>query len=115
MHQKKIYTSSQTTGKFQRQKKSKGSFQPLGFTVILFLFFVGGGYLYSVNQNAVQGFHMRNLERDINSLKNENAQLQIDEADKRSLSRIEEAMKGRDMQKVNEVKVINEDGPIALR
>lgn len=97
------------------QKAVKGSFDPKGFVVILFLFFVGGGYLYSVNQNAVQGFHMRNLEREINALKEENAQLQIEEADKRSLARIEEAVKEKQMQKVSEVKVISEDGPIALR
>lgn len=87
----------------------------MGFIVILFLFFVGGGYLYSVNQNAVQGFHMRNLEREINALKEENAQLQIEEADKRSLARIEEAVKSKQMQKVIEITVINEEGPIALR
>lgn len=97
------------------QKTVKGSGQPLVFAVILFLFLVGGGYLYSVNQNAVQGFHMRNLEREINALKEENAQLQIEEADKRSLARIEEAVKQKEMQKVNEVVVISEDGPIALR
>lgn len=97
------------------QKTVKGSFQPMGFVVILFLFFVGGGYLYSVNQNAVQGFHMRTLEREINALKEENAQLQIEEADKRSLARIEEVVSGSKMQKVSEVTVINEDGPIALR
>lgn len=98
-----------------QRKTVKGSFQPLGFAVILFLFSIGGAYLYTVNQNAVQGFHMRNLEREINALKEENAQLQIEEADKRSLARIEEAVAKKDMQKVNEIVVINEDGPIALR
>lgn len=97
------------------QKTVKGSFQPMGFAVILFLFLVGGGYLYSVNQNAVQGFHMRNLEREISALKDENAQLQIEEADRRSLARIEEVVTSTKMQKVNEVTVINEEGPIALR
>lgn len=97
------------------QKTVKGTFQPMGFAVILFLFLVGGGYLYSVNQNAVQGFHMRNLEREISALKDANAQLQIEEADRRSLARIEETVTEKKMQKVNEVKVINEDGPIALR
>lgn len=97
------------------RKTVKGSFQPLGFVVILFLFSVGGGYLYSVNQNAVQGFKMRTLEKEISYLKDQNAQLQIDEADKRSLARIEEVVTNTDMQKVSEVIVINEDGPIALR
>lgn len=97
------------------RKTVKGSFQPLGFVVILFLFSVGGGYLYSVNQNAVQGFKMRTLEKEISYLKDQNAQLQIEEADKRSLARIEEVVANADMQKVSEVIVINEDGPIALR
>ena len=104
-----------THQRVRTQKTVKGSFQPMGFAVILFLFFVGGGYLYSVNQNAVQGFHMRNLEREISRLKDENAQLQIEEADRRSLARIEEAVSDKEMQKVSEVTVISEEGTIALR
>ena len=98
------------------QKTVKGSFQPLGFVVILFLFFVGGAYLYSVNQNAVQGFHMRQLEKEIAFLKDENAQLQIKEADQRSLARLEASLEGTSMQKVSEVTILRaEERTVALR
>jgi hypothetical protein len=98
------------------QKVAKGSFQPMGFIVILFLFFASGGYLYSVNQNAVQGFHMRQLEKEIRILKEANAQLQIDEADKRSLARIEESAEARKMKKVEVVSRVNiEEERVALR
>ncbi len=100
----------------QSRKTVKGSFQPLGFVVILFLFLVGGGYLYSVNQNAVQGFHMRQLEKEIRNLKEENAQLQIEEADKRSLARLEQSVENSSMQKVTEFTLIRkEDSKVALR
>ncbi len=97
------------------QKTAKGTFDPRGFVVILFLFLVGGGYLYSVNQNAVQGFHMRKLEKEIGVLKDDNAQLQIEEADKRSLARIEGEVVEKSMQKVNEATVINDGRSIASR
>jgi Tfp pilus assembly protein PilN len=98
------------------QKTVKGSFQPLGFVVILFLFFVGGAYLYSVNQNAVQGFHMRQLEKEIAALKDENAQLQIKEADQRSLARLEAALQGTSMQKVSAITILRaEETTVALR
>ncbi len=82
--------------------------------VMTALFISGGCYLYSVNQNAVEGYHMRSLEKEISILEQKNAELRIVEADLRSLSRIEEAS-GREleMQQLGEVKYIEERGPVS--
>jgi len=92
--------------RYQKKVTLKGSFQPVGFAVMVFLFVAGTGYLYSVNQNAVQGFHMRNLEREISRLKDENAQLQITEADMRSLYRLQSAVENTSMRKIEEITVL---------
>lgn len=83
--------------------------------ILTALFVSGGCYLYSVNRNAVQGYHMRTLEREINRLKDENAELKIAEADLRSLYRIEASGQELQMQKLDEVKYLEERGPVALK
>jgi hypothetical protein len=84
--------------------------------VLAALFVSGGCYLYSVNQNAVQGYHMRTLEKEIDALKEKNAELRITEADLRSLHRIEEVTSQQlEMQKPDTIKYIEEHGPVAIR
>ena len=43
----------------------KGSSQALIVAVFLTLFLTSGMYLFSVNRNAVQGYHLRALEKEI--------------------------------------------------
>ena len=83
--------------------------------VLLTAFVVGGGYLYSVNQSAVQGYHMRTLEKETDMLKQENSELKIAEADLRSLYRIEASGEALQMQKPDTIIYLEEHGPIALR
>lgn len=102
----------------QTQGKAElvGSAHMLVLAVLAAIFVSGGCYLYSVNQNAVQGYHMRSLEKEIDALKQENAELRIAEADLRSLHRIEEAsLEELQMQKPDTIKYIEERGPVALR
>lgn len=99
----------------KKQSTQKGSFQPLGLVVILFVFALGSGYLFSVNQNAVQGFKLRALEKQIASLEDENAQLQIDEADTRSLYKLKQAVENTSMRNIDELTVINGNQSVALR
>lgn len=93
-----------------------GSAHVLLVTMMTALFVSGGGYLYAVNQNAVQGYHIRTLEKEISQLEQKNAELRIVEADLRSLHRIEEASsQGLEMQKPENVKYVEEHGSVALR
>lgn len=100
------------------QKASRelsGSVHLFVLAVLTVLFVSGGCYLYSVNQSAVQGYHMRTLEKEIDALKQKNAELRITEADLRSLSRIEASQEELRMQKLDEVTYLEEHGPVALR
>lgn len=100
-----------------------GSVHMLFLAVLTALFVSGGGYLYSVNESAVQGYHMRTLEKEIALLKQQNAELRIVEADFRSLSRIEAAEGELKMRKLENVKYLDEHrsastkpgSPVALR
>lgn len=82
--------------------------------ILLIIFVAGGCYLYSVNRSAVQGYHMRTLEKEIAKLKQENAELKIAEADLRSLYRIEASEEALGMQKLDTVIYLEERGPVAL-
>lgn len=96
-------------------KELSGSVHMLTLAILTALFVSGGGYLYSVNRNAVQGYHLRSLEKEINTLKQENAELRIVEADLRSLHRIEGLGEELKMQKLENVKYLEERGPVALK
>ena len=91
-----------------------GSVHTLFLAVLTALFVSGGGYLYSVNQSAVQGYHMRTLEKEIALLKQQNAELRIVEADFRSLSRIEAAQEELRMRKLDNIKYIDEQRSVSL-
>lgn len=81
-----------------------GSAHLLLVSVMTALFVSGGCYLYSVNQNAVEGYHMRALEKEIALLEQKNAELRIVEADLRSLHRIEEVTSRElEMQKLENI------------
>lgn len=92
----------------QTPRELPGSVHMFLLAVLTALFVSGGGYLYAVNQSAVQGYHMRTLEKEIDALKQKNAELRIAEADLRSLSRIESAEGELEMQKLDNVKYIEE-------
>lgn len=82
----------------------------------LFAFFLSGiAYLHALNRGAVQGYETRTLEREIAELKKENGKLKLSEADVLSLSRIEEAAKGRGMSQSESVRMIEGRGSLALR
>jgi hypothetical protein len=83
--------------------------------ILLIIFMAGGGYLYSVNRSAVQGYGMRTLEKEIDKLQQENAELKITEADLRSLYRIEASEEALAMQKPDTIIYLEERGPVALK
>lgn len=82
----------------RRRAPSESASGRLGFfradiSFVVLLFFVGvlGTQVYSVNSNAVQGYQVRHLEKEIASMQEENARLKIQEADVKSFQRIDEA------------------------
>lgn len=88
-----------------------------GKTVIflaIFFLFSAGLYLSSINKNAVHGYQVRTLERDIANLKKENDALRIREADARSLEKTKEASARMGMERSTEVKIVERGGSVAL-
>ncbi len=77
--------------------------------------FFGSAYLYSMNRLAVQGYAIRTAEKRVAELRQENKQLQIQEAELRSLHRIEEAGQRLSMVEAKDVQYIEESSPLALR
>lgn len=76
---------------------------------------LGAFYLYTTNRVAVQGYAIRGIEKDIARLKKDNNQLRIEEAELKSLYRIEEAGKRMNMFEPTTVNYIEETNSIALR
>ena len=112
----RIYCREVTTSKEKKWNgELSGSAHVLILSILMVIFVIGGGYLYSVNRSAVQGYHLRTLEKEIGTLKQENAELKITEVDLRSLYRIETAEEGLHMQKVDTAVYLEERGPVALR
>lgn len=94
----------------------QGSAQGLVLGALFTLFLSAGLYLFSVNRNAVQGYHLRNLEKEIGTLEEKNAELRISEADLRSFYRINETKEELNMQKTETLKYLDtHDDTVALR
>jgi cell division protein FtsL len=78
-----------------------------------------GVYLFTINHTAVQGYAIRSAEREIAQAKEENQRLKIEEAELRSLERIESARDRLHLVAVapgsDTVSYIEAPGPLALR
>ena len=84
---------------------------------LILLFFVGilGTHVYSVNSNAVQGYQVRQLEKEIASMQEENARLRIREADVKSFQRIDEARESLSLDQVLNPRYFEEWDVVASR
>ncbi len=109
--------SRETTPFTKGDQKSglKGSSHSMAMGVLLTLFLSAGGYLYSVNRNATQGYHLRALEKEIAKLSEENTELKISEADMRSFYRINESKDELQMEKAEAVKYLETKDTVAFR
>ena len=83
--------------------------------IVALLFVSAAVYLYSINSSASKGYQMRQVEKDINSLKKENENLKIKEAELKSLYHIEESSKNLNMGDLKNVSYIEETGPVAMK
>lgn len=86
---------------------------PVGFGCLIAV--VGAFYLYTTNRVAVSGYSIRSVEKEIAQLKQDNNQLRIQEAELKSLYRIEESGKRLNMFEPTHINYIEETNPIALR
>lgn len=99
----------------QQTRSGKSHF--LFLLVVAFFFVTGGMYIFAVNERAVYGYDIRGIEKELAKLKKENAQLRLQEAAGRSLSRVEAGSMQLRMEKAvpqGEL-VIGRLGPVAFR
>ncbi len=86
--------------------------------VVMAFFFVSGGiYIFAVNERAVYGYDIRTLEKELGTLKKQNAELRLREAEGRSLNRVEQGSENLRMEKAvpqGEI-VIGKPGSVAYR
>ncbi|MFC1645362.1 hypothetical protein ACFL08_05035 [Patescibacteria group bacterium] len=76
---------------------------------------IGSFYVYSMNGSAMQGYKIKEIEKEIEELKGEEDKLMIREAELNSLYRLEEEGRNLDMHEVGDVIYVREDNPVALR
>lgn len=79
------------------------------------VFGCAGLYLYSINKSSVEGYTMRLLEQEIETLRKENGELRVREAEIRSLSLVEEGSKILRMEKIQSVDILTLTNAVALR
>jgi len=87
----------------------------MSFFVLLFFVGVLGMHIYSVNSNAVQGYQVRQLEKEISLMQEENARLKIQEADVKSFQRIDEARESLSLDQVINPQYFEERDVVASR
>lgn len=72
-------------------------------------------YVAAVNRTAVQGFSLRQAEREAHTLAEQNRRLKIEEAEWRSLANIESAKERLGLVETGQITYLEETGPYALR
>lgn len=100
--------------KIQKQKINAAGFINPVFVVIVCGTLTGLLYLYSINQTAMKGLQIRNIEKEISQIKNENENLKIKEAALKSLYQLEEASKNLNMSNLKDAQYIEETPSVAL-
>lgn len=74
-----------------------------------------GNYLFSINQNAVHGYRIRTLEKEIAKLRDEKNQLDVRVAEERSLDRTKEVSSRLGMERTTDVVSVERLGAVAMR
>lgn len=111
-----VSLSAAYSGRRLSPNKKKNGFIQKGFLVIVALcLFSAGNYLFSINQNAVHGYRIRTLEKEIASLEKEERQLQSSEAEMRSLDRTKEASARMGMERTTDVISVERLGTVAMK
>lgn len=87
----------------------------MSFFILLFFVGVLGTHIYSVNSNAVQGYQVRHLEKEVARMQEENARLKIQEADAKSFQRIDEARESLSLEQTTSPQYFEEQEVIASR
>lgn len=98
-----------------REISFSGAVHPMVLLAAFAFFSSAVSYLYAINLGATQGYETRKYEQEISELRKENGKLRVTEAELRSLGKIEEATKERDMIVPDSPTFIGGHGQVAFR
>ncbi len=88
----------------------------LSIVLLCLIVFAGFSYLFFVNQTATGGFDIKGYENKITALEKANKQLELQAAQLKSLSVIEQATADMDMVAANDVEyIVPADTAMAVR
>lgn len=83
--------------------------------MVFMVVFSGAFYLFQVNDLAVKGYDVRDLETRISQLEDENKQMQIREMELRSMYQIEKSAQDFNLVSPTNVSYLTVDNTLALR
>jgi cell division protein FtsL len=86
-----------------------------GFLVTFFIIFSSAFYLFQVNDLAVKGYDIRDLENKISELEKENKQMQIREMELRSMYVIEKSAREFNLVSPVNVSYLEVNNTVAIR
>ncbi|MFA5777387.1 MAG: hypothetical protein WC906_03035 [Parcubacteria group bacterium] len=101
--------------KTNTEKTNIKGFANSTFLIVALLAISAGAYLYSINSSASKGYQMRQVEKEMQSLKKDNENFKIKEAELKSLYHIEESSKNLNMEGLKNISYIQETGPVAMK
>lgn len=79
----------------------------MGIFLFVALFFTAGFYLFQINDLAIKGFEIKNLEKTIQNFKESKKDLEVKATELQSLSNIEEVKKELKMIKSEKIEYIS--------
>lgn len=87
----------------------------LSFLLVVLVCAVGVFYIFEVNNLATKGYEIDKYEKQLNNLKKENERLRIQEAELKSMYRIEERTRDLNMIVPKNVSYVNLPGNVAMK
>ena len=106
--------------RFGERKKSLNARPKMGrvtlsFILVALVCAAGVFYIFEVNNLATKGYEIRNLENQLNKSQKENETLRIQEAELKSMYKIEEKTKDLNMVAPKDVSYLNLPGDVAMK
>lgn len=115
----KILTINKNTSQIVSGISSRGSIKigmiSTGFLMTFFIIFASAFYLFQVNDLAVKGYDMRDLENKISELEKANKQMQVHEMELRSMYVIEKSAQSFNLVSPVNVTYLDISNTVAIR
>lgn len=107
--------SGKTKQKAQSSEGGEISLKAAIFVLVGALVVAGILYLYQVNNIAIQGYEVRDIENKVQDLQQENQKLKIQEVESKSMYNIEKATENLNLVNSGNVSYVEMKGPMAMK